>query len=283
MADPVNSVGNAAEHLGTRLESWKEALINFATSYGMQVIGAIIILIIGFMASKWVGKFVQSWLDKQELEPPVKTLIVRCARLVVLIFTAVMVLDKFGVPIAALVTSIGVAGVGIGLALQGVLGNLVAGLVIIFVKPFRVGEYIELAGVHGQVHTIDLFSTKLTHADLSRVVIPNRKIIGEILHNYGKIRQLDLSVGVAYNSDPSQVLEMIAQILARNPKVLKTPAPVFGLSSLADSSIVVSIKPWTSVDDFGAVGPEIYKEVLTQFRAKGISLPFPQREIRMLQ
>ena len=114
----------------------------------------------------------------------------------VLAFTLVVALDQFGVQVAPLIAGIGVAGIGIGIALQGVLRNVMAGLSIIFTKPFRVGDYIDIVGVYGQVTTIDIFSTTLMHADLSKVVIPNHKIVGEILHNYGRMRQLNLTVGV---------------------------------------------------------------------------------------
>jgi len=114
-----------------------------------------------------------------------RKLIVRVVRMVVLLFAVVVALDKFGFQIAPLVAGIGVAGLGIGFALQGVLGNMVAGLTIIFTKPFRVGEYIEIVGVHGDVAAIELFSTTLVHTDRSRIIVPNRKIVGEILHNFG--------------------------------------------------------------------------------------------------
>src|ERR1039457_5005198 len=136
-----------------------------------------------------------------------------------------------------MIAGISVAGVGVGLALQGVLGNLVAGLTIIFTKPFRVGEWVEIAGVAGQVKTIELFTTTLLHTDMSRVVIPNRKIIGDILHNYGGIRQLDLSVGVAYGTDLNDATAIVRRVLTGNPRVLKEPVPVVGETMLADSSI----------------------------------------------
>jgi small conductance mechanosensitive channel len=170
----------------------------------------------------------------------------------------------------------------VGLAMQGVLSNLVAGLTIIFVKKFRVGEYIEINGVHGQVDNIELFSTTLIHPDLSRIIIPNRKIVGEIIHNYGKIRQLDLSVGVAYDTNLNQALEVIRGILARNVRVLKDPAPVLGTATLADSSIVLAIKPWVTLGDFGPAQAEINQEVVEKLKTAGISIPFPQREIRVL-
>src|SRR5947199_2944810 len=174
----------------------------------------------------------------------------RVLRLLVFGLAVVLALDKFGVPIAPMVAGIGVAGVGIGLALQGVLGNLVAGLTIIFTKPFRVGEYIELIGHHGQVKNIELFTTTLLHPDMSRVIIPNRKIVGEVLHNYGIVRQLDLSVGVAYGANINEAIAVLREILANNPRVLKDPAPGVGIAALGDSSVTIAIRPWASLADF---------------------------------
>ena len=151
-------------------------------------------------------------------------MITKLVKLLVFAVFAVMALGQMGVQITPLLAGIGVAGVGLSLAMQSVLGNLVAGLNIIFSKPFTVGEYIELLGVYGQVQDISLFSTILLHADNSRVVVPNRKIVGEILHNYGTMRQMSLSVGVAYDADIT--IATVKAILDRNPRVLKDPAPV---------------------------------------------------------
>jgi len=165
--------------------------------------------------------------------------------------------------------------------MQGMLGNMIAGLTIIFTKPYRVGEYIELLGVYGQVTDIELLSTKLMHIDRSVVTIPNRKIIGEILHNYGTIRQLDLNVGVAYGADLARALSAVDEILRENPRVLKDPAPVVGISKLGDSSINISVQPWVPVGDYGSAQLELYKSILDQFRAKQIDIPFPQSEVRL--
>ena len=207
---------------------------------------------------------------------------VKIVRLMVMMFVLVIVLQKLGVPIAPMIAGIGVAGVGIGLAMQGLLSNIVAGLMIIFTKPYRVGEYIEVVGVSGLVDSIELMTTVLIHADRSRVVIPNRKIVGEILHNYGALRQLDLSVGVGYESDPGHVLATVDEILRANPRILQEPVPVVGISTLADSSVVVAIKPWVAARDYGAASAEINRAVLESFRTRGINIPFPQREIRVL-
>ncbi len=182
----------------------------------------------------------------------------------------------------ALIAGISVAGVGVGLAMQGVLGNLIAGLTIVFTKPFRFGEYIEIAGVQGQVTSIELFTTTLLHPDQSRVVIPNRKIVGEILHNYGFIRQLNLSVGVAYGTNIDNALNVVRSVLAKNSRVLKEPVPVVGVTMLADSSINISIKPWTAVADYAPAQAEIYQAIVEQFRTNHISIPYPQREVRTL-
>lgn len=266
----------------TSIQQVKSKLIDFATNYGMQVIGAIIILVIGFIFARWIGNLLGRWLEKHHIEPPVRNLLVRIARLVVMAFTLVMVLDKFGVPVTTLIAGIGVAGVGAGLAMQGVLSNVVAGLTIIFTKPFRVGEYIEIVSVQGEVKSIELFSTTLLHTDMSRVVIPNRKIVGEILHNYGRIRQLELTVGVAYDSDVPRVVALLQEIVAANTKVLKTPTPAVGVNGLADCSIEIAVKPWVSVVDYVSTGAEIYQTILDTFQREKIEMPFPQCEVRML-
>jgi len=163
-----------------------------------------------------------------------------------------------------------------------VLANVIAGLSIIFTKPYRVGEYIELLGVHGQVATIELFSTTLIELDQSRVVIPNHKIVGEILHNYGTIRQLQLKVGVAYGANLDEVFVVAKEIVAANPSVLKEPPPLIGLSELADSSMTLSIQPWVAVADMLTARAELYQTIIERFRASKIDIPFPQREVRRL-
>jgi small conductance mechanosensitive channel len=194
----------------------------------------------------------------------------------------VVALDKFGVQIAPLVAGIGIAGLGIGIALQGVLGNVIAGLSIIFTKPFRVGEHIELLGVHGQVTAIELFSTTLIHIDRSRVVIPNRKIVGEILHNFGTVRQLNIKVGVAHGTNLNGALTLVRDIISRNPRILKEPPAVVGVSLLGDSAITISVQPWVAVPDFVDAQVELYQSIIEGFRANEIVIPFPQREVRLL-
>jgi len=259
-----------------------EQILSLMEKYGLKVLAAICVFAVGLFVAGRVGKLLSRTLEKREMEPPLRMLLIRIAKLAVMLLAVLIAVQQMGIELWPLIAGLGVAGVGIGLAMQGVLSNLVAGLTIIFVKKFRVGEYIEINGVHGQVSMIELFSTTLIHPDMSRVLVPNRKIVGEIIHNYGKIRQPDLSVGVAYDTDLNQALEIVRDILAGNPRVMKEPAPVVGASTLGDSSVVIAIKPWVALADFGPVQAEINKAILERFRQAGISIPFPQREVRIL-
>jgi small conductance mechanosensitive channel len=277
MDNPTNTPANSGGAL-----AWKDKLIEYIINHAGALISAAVIVIVGFIAAGWIGKLFERWLSRKAMEPPVRMLLTRIVRLLVVALTLVVALGTAGMDVTALIAGIGVAGVGVGLALQGVLGNLVAGMTIIFTKPFRVGEYIEIAGVSGQVKQIELFSTILLHSDMSRVMVPNRKLVGEILHNYGHIRQLDLGVGVGYGTNIDSALKIIREIFAANSRVLKEPVPVVGITALGDSSIQIMIKPWTAVADYVPAQVEIYEAILNQFRANKIEIPFPQREVRMV-
>jgi small conductance mechanosensitive channel len=273
----TSNAGGAVVHT-----SWQEKLQDYVISHSGALISAIFIIIAGAIAARWIGKLTDRWFERKAMEPPVRMLLVRVVKLLVFASALVVALGTAGMDVAALIAGFGVAGVGVGLAMQGVLGNLIAGLTIIFTKPFRINEYIELLNVQGQVMKIELFSTTLLHADRSRIVIPNRKIVGEILHNYGTIRQLDLTVGVAYGTNVGDVLLVISQILKANARVLKDPEAVVGVSTLGESSVNIAVKPWVNGADFGPAAAEIYQAIAAQFRERRIDIPFPQREVRLL-
>jgi small conductance mechanosensitive channel len=281
---PILAATAADTQTGTtgQVAAWKDKLIEYVISHSGALLSAAFVVVVGFVAARWVGKLVDRWLTHKAMEQPMRTLLVRIVRLLIFAMALVVALGTAGMDVTALIAGLGVAGVGVGLALQGVLGNLVAGLTIIFTKPFRVGEWIEIVGVSGQVKSIELFSTTLTHTDMSRVVIPNRKMVGDILHNYGGVRQLDLSVGVAYGTDLNAATSIVRRVLAANPRVLKEPAPIVGVTMLADSSINIAVKPWVKVDDYVMAQGEINQAVAEQLRAANVSIPFPQREVRLL-
>jgi small conductance mechanosensitive channel len=259
-----------------------DKVIFYLVDHGMQILTAIVLMGIGVFIARWVGNLLHRWLKSKAYDEPVSNLIVKVVKLLIVTFIGVMALGQMGVQITPLIAGIGVAGVGVSLAMQGILGNLVAGLTIIFSKPFAIGEYIELLGVYGQVTDIALFSTTLQHADTSRVIVPNRKIVGEILHNYGHIRQLDLTASIGYGADLTLALSIVRTILQQNPTVLREPAPVVGIAALNESSIALAIRPWVKVEDFIPTQAAIYQAVIESFRDRKIEIPIPRRDIHFL-
>ena len=231
----------------------QNTIADMALQFGPKVLAAVVILAAGVVAGRWIGRATERGLARFALEPPVRQLLVRIVRVLVLGLFAIMALQNLGVELLPLIAGLGVAGAGIALAAQGVLGNVIAGLTIIFTKPYRVGEFISIVGVEGSVDSISLFSTVLVHGDRSRVVVPNRKIVGEILHNYGRIRQTEVSVGVAYESDLKLALTAVTELLRANPRVLTEPAPVVQVAALGDSAVKIAARPWVAVGDYGAV------------------------------
>jgi small conductance mechanosensitive channel len=260
----------------------KDTLFDLAVRFGPKLLAAILILTVGFFVAGWIARVSDRGLHRLDLEPPVRQLLTRVARVLVMGLFVIMALQNLGVELLPLIAGLGVAGAGIALATQGVLGNMVAGLTIIFTKPYRVGEYIAIVGVEGQVEAITLFNTALTHPDRSRIIVPNRKVVGEILHNYGKIRQSEIQVSVAYESDLSLALGTIRDLVRANPRVLAEPAPVIQVVSLADSAVQIAIKPWVAVTDYGAVAGELNLALVEELRRRGIAIPYPQREVRLI-
>jgi small conductance mechanosensitive channel len=260
----------------------KDTLIDLAIRFGPRLLTALVILGVGLFVSGWLSRWFEQFLGKRDLEPPLRLLLSRIVWVLCIALFGLLALQNLGVELLPLMAGLGVAGAGVALATQGVLSNIVAGLSIILTKPFRVGEYVAIAGVEGVVQTITLFNTTLGHVDRSRVVVPNRKVVGEILHNYGLIRQVEVSVGVAYDSDIGAVTDLIRAVLQENPRVLRDPEPVVQPSQLGDSSVSIAVRPWVAVQDQVPASGEIHAAVLAALRARGIAIPVPQREVRLL-
>jgi len=272
-------MNNGLDNLG----QVKSTLIDLAIHFGPKLLTAMVILTIGSFVAGWIARTTARGLHRLDLEPPVRQLLTRVARVLVLGLFVIMALQNLGVELLPLIAGLGVAGAGVALATQGVLSNMVAGLTIIFTKPYRVGEYVAAVGVEGEVEAITLFSTTLRHADRSRIVVPNRKVVGEILQNFGRIRQCEIQVGIAYESDLSAALGIIRDLVQANERVLEDPKPVIQVVNLADSAIVIAVKPWVAVTDFGPVAGEINLSLVEELRRREIGIPYPQREVRLLK
>jgi small conductance mechanosensitive channel len=260
----------------------RDTILDLLIRFGPRLLTAVLILVIGLVVSRYISRWLAGVLGRRDLEPPVRLLLTRTASAICVLLFAVLALQNLGVELLPLIAGLSVAGAAVALATQGILSNMAAGLTIIFAKPYRVGEYIAIAGVEGVVETITLFSTTLGHVDRSRVVVPNRKIVGEILQNYGNIRQLDVSVGVAYDTDIEASLAVIRDVLRSNPRVLKEPDPVVQTLRLGDSSVSIAVRPWVLVEDQVRAPGEVYAALLEAFRARGIIIPVPQSEVRLI-
>ena len=261
----------------------KGTMVDLAIRFGPKLLTAIVIVTIGVFVAGWAARTTARGLHRLDLEPPVRQLLTRIARILVLGLFVMMALQNLGVELLPLLAGLGVAGAGIALATQGVLSNVVAGLTIIFTKPYRVGEYIAVVGVEGAVEAITLFSTTLRHTDRSRIVVPNRKVVGEILQNFGRIRQCDIQVGIGYESDLPAALAAIRDLVQANARVLADPKPVIQVVSLAESAVVIAVKPWVAVLDFVAAAGELNLSLVEELRRRNISSPYPQREVRLIE
>jgi small conductance mechanosensitive channel len=260
----------------------KNTLVDLAIRFGPRLLTAILILVVGLAVSRWVSRWIAGTLNRRDLEPPIRQLLTRLVWIACILLFAVMALQNLGVELLPLIAGLSIAGAGVALAMQGVLSNVVAGLSIIFAKPFRVGDYIAIAGVEGVVDTIALFSTTLTHPDRSKVVVPNRKIVGEILHNYGRLRQLDVEVSAGYGADLAGLVAVIREVLEANPRVIRDPPPLVAPVRFGESAIAIAVKPWVAAQDQVPATGEIYVAVHEAFRARGVAAPVPQREVRLL-
>jgi small conductance mechanosensitive channel len=261
----------------------KNTVLDLMIRFGPKVLAALVVIAVGVLVSRWVGRWLERALVRLELEPPVRLLLARVVRVLLVGLFLIMALQNLGVELLPLIAGLGVVGAGLALGMQGVLGNAAAGLSIIFTKPFRVGEYISIAGEEGRVETITLFNTTLSHADLSQIVIPNRKIAGEILHNFAQRRQLTITVSVAPDTDLNAALGVVDEVLKANSHVLRDPAPTIQIALGGGISINVSLMPWVAVPDYGAASGELSKAVVEAFRRHGVQFPVPLREVRLLK
>ena len=250
--------------------------------YSFQVLAAVAIFFVGLLCARIAGRFVERWLQRSTIELHLQRLLVRVGKALVLLFTAILALDKFGVQVTALVAGISVAGVAAGFAVQGILANLAAGLSIMLSRHFRIGDYIEIGTVKGQVQSIDLTMTVLLTLEDARVIVPNRKIVGEIIYNYTGERRVTLHAQVGYGEDLERALQSVREVLTENPRILKNPPPDVGITRLADSGVQITLRPWCKAEDFWRVHYEVYRAIVARFRERQIQITYPHREVHVL-
>jgi small conductance mechanosensitive channel len=265
------------------------AFINTAiplmTEYGMSMIGAILTLIIGWTVAGWLKRTIIRSLTRMPRMD--KTLVPFLANILhtgVLIFVIVAVLNQFGVETTSIIAVLGAAGLAIGLALQGTLSNIAAGVMLMLLRPFKVGEYIDAGGTEGTIIQIGLFTTEFLTADGVYLLAPNSTIWNQSIINYSRnpTRRLKITVGISYDDDMEGASQVLMDLMAGEGRIHSDPAPVVIVSSLGDSSVNLQLRCWTSNDDFWDLKFDLTKQSKQAIEAGGYSIPYPQRDIHMI-
>lgn len=259
-----------------------EVAAEYLVKYGFQVLGGIIILLIGWKLSQWVGKLFENYCHKKHFDVTLTKFLSNIVRGLVMVFALLMSLEKFGVTISPLIASVSALIFGASFAIQAPLSNYAAGLMVILTRPFVVGNTISVQGVHGVVEEVKLPCTILITEDGEKITIPNKEIVGQILYNSAEYKVVEKSVGISYGDDPEKAVKVILDTLAGIARVTKTPAPLIGIESFGESSIVIAMRYWVPTKEYFHVMYEANLAIFNALKKAGITIPFPQREVRML-
>ena len=256
----------------------------FVTTYGIKVIGAIIILILGRIAAGIGRNVVRKVLEKSKTDPAVVSFVGSMIYFLILIFAVLAALAKFGIQTASFVAILGAAGFAIGFALQGSLANFAAGVLILVLRPFKVGDYIDGAGVGGTVKNIQLFTTVLATPDNIKIMVPNGKLFGDTIKNFSGFdtRRIDFVIGIGYTSDIQKAYDVLMSLIKEDTRILSDPPTNIAVSELADSSVNFVVRPWVKRSDYWGVKFDLTRKIKEAFDENGIEIPFPQQVVHMM-
>lgn len=253
--------------------------------FGLKIFTALVIFLVGKWVARKLGNLVTKLLEKGTGDPMLVRFVGNIVYFSLLIFVILAAIAQMGVQTTSMVAALGAAGFAVGLALQGSLGNFAAGILLLAFRPFRVGHFIEGAGISGTVEEVHIFNTLLRTPDNKSIVIPNSQLTGGTITNYSAKaeRRVDLTFGVGYGDDIDKVKSVIGQVLAEDARILAEPAPVIGLVSLGDSSVNFVVRPWVASADYWPVLFDLNERMKKRFDAEGISIPFPQRDVHIIE
>jgi small conductance mechanosensitive channel len=261
-----------------------QKVIELATVYAFDVIGALVILIVGWMIAGWAGRATRKSLEKSaKVDDTLAPFLSNIVRYVVLAVVIVAVLGQFGIETASIIAVLGTLGLAVGLAMQGTLSHFAAGVVLLILRPFRVGEFIDTGAQSGSVTEIGLFATVLTTVDGVIVYIPNGQLLNASLKNFSRAqtRRIDVVVGVAYEADVEKALSVAQAFLDADDRILKDPGPETMVVALADSSVNINMRCWVNPSDYWGVLFDTNKGIKLRLDAEGISIPYPQHDIHI--
>ncbi len=266
-----------------KVSDWLNSNSDLLIQYGVNIVSAILILIIGNMIVKGVAGSVAKVLQKKQMDKAVIEFIHGLVRYVLFVIVLIAALGRVGVETASVVAVIGAAGLAVGLALQGSLSNFAAGVLIVGFRPFKSGDYVEVSGVAGSVESIQIFQTILRTPDNKMVAVPNGAIIGGAITNYSRhaTRRVDLVIGVSYNSDLKKTKQVIREALEKDSRILKDPDMTIGVTALADSSVNFVVRPWCKTEDYWNVYFDSMQSIKEALDENGIEIPFPQMDVHL--
>lgn len=262
-----------------------EGLIDRGVTFGIDIIGALTILIVGWIIVGWIQRRVTILLGRSKVDETLRPIIATVVRYILMIFILIAVLAQFGVQTASIIAALGAAGLAIGLALQGTLQNIAAGFMLLFLRPFKVGDYIDAEGRTGTVDEIGLFVTQMTTLEGVFVSVPNSQLWGSMIHNYSRLpnRRVDVVVGIAYDDDIESGQAALINLMESDPRILDDPAPQVLVKELADSSVNLNLRCWCETDDYWDVLFDLTKSAKLKIDAAGLTIPFPQRDVHLMQ
>jgi small conductance mechanosensitive channel len=251
--------------------------------YGLKLVAAAVVFIVGRWVAKGLTRFAEKVMNKRQVDPTIVAFTVNMAYIILLVFVVLAALGQLGIQTTSFIAVIGAAGLAVGLALQGSLSNFAAGFLMIIFRPFKVGDFIEGAGVAGTVEVIHIFTTQLSTPDNKTVIVPNAGLTAGNITNYSAkgTRRVDMVMGIGYEDDIDKAKEIMADLIAQDERILKDPAPTIGVVELADSSVNFAVRPWVKSGDYWNVYFELTEKIKKRFDAEGISIPYPQRDVHV--
>jgi len=265
------------------VENIVEKIWELLTIYGLKLVAAIAVLIVGRWIAKGLTGFTEKMLNKRQVDPTIVSFVANLTYIALLVFVVLAALGQLGIQTTSFIAVIGAAGLAIGLALQGSLSNFAAGFLMIIFRPFKVGDFIEGAGVSGTVEKIQIFTTQLKTPDNKTIIIPNAKLSGDNIVNFSVkgTRRVDFVFGIGYDDDIDKARKIITDVIENDARVLKDPPPIIAVMELADSSVNFVVRPWVKVPDYWDLWFDVTETVKKRFDAEGISIPFPQRDVHL--
>lgn len=262
-----------------------EVLLAFAMTYGPRVVGAVLTLVLGLWLAGLAGRVVKGMLSRGKVDSSLGSFLSSLLSILLKVLVYITALGVLGIEMTSFIAILGAAGLAIGLALSGTLQNFAGGVMILFFKYFKVGDFIEAQGYMGSVKEIQIFVTILTTPDNKTIILPNGPLATGSLTNFSAqpTRRVDWTFGIAYGDDIDKAYAVLGRLIAEDERILKDPEPFMALSALADSSVNIVVRAWVNAADFWPVHFKMNEMVYKTFAKEGLSFPFPQRDVHVYQ